>query len=202
MARKKKENTRAVAPKIKKGGIFFSPEINVEVDVNTDAPAGEKITKVVNLFDGQEIGQVASGKNAIIKQTTQTINEDFKIGFEVELTDEELTFAQSTTARAIIFLCRDSNGLPCILKQGRKQTSYMYYITTAIEGFLGVYTNNSGTDNLANVFDFTNQKIESGFDGNKIVITAENTSQETTGARLGYLKLPDGYSWDVKIIAF
>ena len=184
---------------MEKGGLFFNNFVDVVVEVDNEAPAGERVSKVVNVYDGQVVGQVASGKNAIIKQTTQTINEDFKIGFEVELSDEEATFAASTTARAIIFLCRDAQGAPVILTPGRKQTSYMYYITTAgVNGFLAVYTNNSGVDTLARVFqNDTNQKIEAVLSGNKITITAENISQETSGNRLGYLKLPEGYEWDV-----
>lgn len=204
MARTKKRATREVKKNIRKGGVFFSPEINVEIDVEPDGAIGEKITKVVNLTDGQVLGQVASGKNAIIKQTTQTIDDDFKIAFEVELTEEETAFVNSTTARAIIFLCRDSLNVPTVLTPNRKQTSYMYYITTAgVDGFLAVYTNNSGTDALARVFENgATQKIDAQLSGNKISITAENISQETSGNRLGYLKLPDGYSWDVKVIAF
>ena len=188
---------------MEKGGLFFNNFIDVVVEVDKDAPVGERISKVVNTYDGQVVGQVSSGKNAIIKQTTQTIDEDFKIGFEVELTDEELQFAQATTARGMIFLCRDNQNRPMVLTPGRKQTSYMYYISTAGAGFLAVYTNNAGVDNLARIFaNDEHQKVESAIEGNKIVITVENISRETIGNRLGYLKLPEGYHWDVKVIAF
>ena len=185
------------------GELLFDSLTDVFVEVDGSRPAGEKITRVYNPIDGQDMSSAASGKNAIIKQATQTVNEDFKVEFEVELTEEEAAFARATTKRAIIFLCRDAQNRPAVLNNiGRKQTSYVYYITTE-NGFLAVYTNNSGTDTLAAVFEKDATQVASAaLIGNKIIISLENKTQETYGKKLGYVKLPDDYSWDVKVIAF
>ena len=185
------------------GELLFDSFTDVFVEVDSSRPAGEKITRVYNPIDGQDMSAVVSGKNAIIKQTTQTVNEDFNIEFEVELTDEEAAFVRATNERAIIFLCRDAQNKPFVLNNiGRKQTSYVYYITTQ-GGFLAVYTNNSGTDTLAAVFENgATQGLDFDLIDNKIIVSLKNHTQETSGMRLGYVKLPDGYHWDVKFIAF
>lgn len=186
----------------KVGNIHFDNFSDIYVEVDPEAPEGEKITNVKNAFDGQSIGFTPTlGRNAIIKQMTQTVDEDFKVAFEVELTDEENTFALSTTKRAIIFLCRDADNVPTILTPGRRQTSYCYYIT-AEAGFLCVRTNASGTDTMALVLpNGTNQKCKAVLENKKIKVTLENTADDPL-SKMGYVKLPNGYHWDVKVIAF
>lgn len=183
------------------GELLFSSFTDVFVEVDDSRPAGEKIVRVYNPIDGQDVSSAPSGKNAIIKQATQTVNEDFDVEFEAELTDEEAAFARATTKRAIIFLCRDSNGTPLILTPGRRQVSYCYFITTET-AFLCVRTNAAGTDNMAVVLPNNNeQSIEASLVDNKITIKLKNTADSPI-TKMGYVKLPDGYTWDVKVIAF
>ena len=201
-ARNKKSTPKAENQKLRTGGMYFSNDINVQIKVDANANEGEKLISCVNLFDGQILGDAGTGKNAIIKQAVQTVNEDFDIEFEVELTDAETEFARNTTKRAVIFLCRDSNGVPVILKGlDRRQTSYVYFITTEA-GFLCVKTNASGSDNMATVYkNNQNQACTTALVDNKITIALKNMAETPTDT-MGYIKLPDGYSWDVKVIAF
>ena len=198
---KKNKNTKAESQNTKTGGIYFSNEINCQIKIDANADEGKKLVSCVNLFDGQILGDAGVGKNAIIKQMAQTVNEDFNIEFEVELTEDEAEFARHTTKRAIIFLCRDVNNVPCILTPGRRQVSYCYYITTE-PAFLCVRTNSSGTDTMSVLYkNDAEQSCTASMVDNKIKVSLINTASSPL-TKMGYVKLPDGYTWDVKVIAF